>query len=95
MSDVSASTRPFATERWRSAAGIILILVAAGMIFAAGVHKLTVAYSPDLALYEHYAMQRWDHHCSIPCPESTLRLLSLCFWHRWLFPSPMLLVSGC
>ncbi len=32
-----------------------MILVAAGMIFAAGVHNLTVAYSPDLALYEHYA----------------------------------------
>ena len=32
-----------------------MILVAAGMIFAAGVHRLTVAYSPDLALYERYA----------------------------------------
>ena len=32
-----------------------MILVAAGMIFAAGIHKLMVAYSPDLALYEHYA----------------------------------------
>ena len=34
---------------------MIVILAAAGMIFAAGIHNLMVAYSPDLALYEHYA----------------------------------------
>jgi hypothetical protein len=41
--------------RWRSARGMILILLAGGIIFAAGSHNLTAAYSPDLALYERYA----------------------------------------
>ena len=41
--------------RWRSAGGLVVILVAAGMIFPVCIHKLMVAFSPDLALYEHYA----------------------------------------
>ncbi len=55
MPDVSVSTRISRVKaRWRSAGGLIVVLVAAGMIFPVGVHQL-LAYSRDLALYEHYA----------------------------------------
>lgn len=40
--------------RWRSAGGMILILLAGGILFAAGSRTLTVSYSPDLALFERY-----------------------------------------
>ena len=53
---MSASTRISRVgARSRSAGGLIVILVAAGMIFPVCIHKLMVAFSPDLALYEHYA----------------------------------------
>ena len=56
MPDLSAPTRIARIRaRWRSAGGLVVILVAAGMIFPVCIHKLMVAFSPDLALYEHYA----------------------------------------
>ena len=39
-------------ERCARARGPIVLLVAAGVLFAAGSRRLTIAYSPDLALYE-------------------------------------------
>ena len=56
MPDLSAPTRIARIRaRWRCAGGLVVTLVAAGMIFPVCIHKLMVAFSPDLALYEHYA----------------------------------------
>ncbi len=44
-----------ALARWRSARGPIALLVVAGVLFAAGSRKVTLLYSSDLVLYEHYA----------------------------------------
>jgi hypothetical protein len=41
--------------RWRSARVPVLLLIGAGVLFAAGSREFTTSYSSDVGLYEHYA----------------------------------------
>ena len=44
-----------ARARWRTTSGPIVLLVVAGLLFAAGSRRLTAFLSGDVSLYEHYA----------------------------------------
>jgi hypothetical protein len=44
-----------ARARWRTARGPIVLLAVAGLLFAAGFHRVTASFSGDVSLYEHYA----------------------------------------
>lgn len=53
MAAVSRPSRVAA--RWSDGGGPLVLLLVAGMLFAAGDHTLTQSVSSDVALYQHYA----------------------------------------